>query len=160
MILDELRNRDLYVTGDAWRMAFNFIVGLDPECEERRYDLLGTDMYAMVESYETRLPESALPEAHRTYIDIQVLLSGREQIRWWSTPTLTIHTPHDSDRDIAFYESPADTDASLVLAPGRFALFHPDDAHMPGLQTTSGASRVKKVVVKIAVELVQSEHGG
>jgi YhcH/YjgK/YiaL family protein len=106
-------------------------------------------MYAVIESYETRPVESALPEAHREYIDIQVLLSGHEQIAWWPTPGLAVAQAYDPERDIAFFDRPDTAGGMIRLVPGRFAVFFPGDAHMPGLRTGPDGEPVKKVVVKI-----------
>ncbi len=79
MIVDEMVNRRLCLQGPLWELAFEFLETLDGESEEGRFALQGDDVYAMVESYDTRMPQSALPEAHQVYTDIQVLLSGRER---------------------------------------------------------------------------------
>lgn len=149
MIVDEIIGRRLCLRGPLWDLAFEFLATLDGESEEGRFALQGDDVYAMVESYDTRIPKIALPEAHRVYTDIQVLLSGRERIDWWPTPGLTISKPYDSGKDIAFYERPEAPATGVVLVPGRFAVFFPADAHMPGLQAGSGPERVKKAVIKI-----------
>jgi biofilm protein TabA len=149
MILDQLDNRDRRLVGAMWDRAFDFLAGLDADAAEGKVTLQGNDLYAMIESYETRAPESALPEAHRVYTDIQVLLAGREQIAWWPAADLEVSKPYVPESDILFYERPAVAAATLELVPGRFAVFFPRDAHMPGLHAADVPSSVKKVVVKM-----------
>ena len=154
MIVDQLSQRRQYPYGDAWNTAFTFLQTLDADTEEGRHNLQGEDIYAMIESYETKSPESARPEAHRRYVDIQMLLSGTECITWWPTRDLTVVQPFAPDSDIAFYEQPESLGIPLILTPGRFAVFFPEDAHMPGLRTSDSPSPVKKVVIKIDATLL------
>lgn len=154
MIIDEFTHHDCYPLGPAWVRAIDFLQSLDVDAEEKRYVLEGNDLYAAVESYDTKLRAIARPEAHRRYVDIQMLLTGVEKIDCWPMASLTEAIPYDEEKDIAFYDQPATAGSSLQLVPGRFAVFFPHDAHMPGLQTTAGAARVKKVVIKIATQLL------
>ena len=153
MILDQLDNRGRRLVGAMWDRAFEFIEGLDADAAEGKVTLQGDDLYAMIESYETRAPESALPEAHRVYTDIQVLLAGREQIAWWPAADLEVSKPYVPESDILFYERPAVAAATLELVPGRFAVFFPRDAHMPGLHAATVPSPVNKVVIKMRLPI-------
>ena len=154
MIVDHLENKERHPCGPAWQVAFDFLASLDSNAEEKRYELQGNDIYALVVSYDTRPPQTAQPEAHRTYIDIQLPLSGTEKIAWWPTGDLTTAEPYDPESDCALYDQPDMASATLDLIPGRFAVFYPDDAHMPALQAGDTPARVKKVVVKIAAKLL------
>ncbi|MBT3293786.1 MAG: YhcH/YjgK/YiaL family protein [Verrucomicrobia bacterium] len=149
MILDQLDNRDSRLVGALWDQAFDFLAGLDADAAEGKVTLQGDDLFAMIESYDTRAPESALPEAHRVYTDIQMLLAGREQIAWWPAADLAVSKPYVPESDILFYERPAVAAATLELVPGRFAVFFPRDAHMPCLHAASTPTPVKKVVIKM-----------
>ncbi|MBL7075848.1 MAG: YhcH/YjgK/YiaL family protein [Kiritimatiellae bacterium] len=149
MIFGQSDDRYENLHGRPWDRAFEFLAGLYGDAEEGRYTLDGDAMYAVVDSYETRTPESARPEAHRDYIDIQVVLAGHEQIAWWSTPGLEVVKPYDPEKDIVFFDRPDVTGATLDMIPGRFAVFFPGDAHMPCLQADAGPTPVKKVVIKI-----------
>jgi len=153
MILDRFERRQLYPYGPAWQVAFDFLLSLDADAEEKRHALQGDDIYAAIESYDTQLPSSKLPEAHRRYVDIQVLLAGVERIAWQPVDGLTVAKPYVQERDIAFFDRPDSPGTMLDLEPGLFAVFFPCDAHTPGLQI-DGPCRVKKAVVKIAVGLL------
>jgi len=56
--------------------------------------------------------------------------------------------PYDVENDFLKLEGETDR---LTLNPGTFAVFFPDDGHMPMLQLADGASQVKKVVFKVPV---------
>jgi len=149
MIFDEIDNRTESLRGEPWDRAFEFIAGLDTDAAEGRYELDGDAMFAVIECYDTRSPDNAMPEAHREYIDIQLLLSGHEQVAWWPTDGLEVRDPYNPEKDIVFFDQPDGAGAVIDLAPGRFAVFFPGDAHMPCLHPGPDPAHVKKVVIKI-----------
>ena len=131
--------------------AYNFVLdALQNEKEIGRYEL-EDGAYALVQSYETKLRENGKYEAHREYIDVQLLLSGREIIA--VEPLEVMHThpclcPYAPDIEL-FAANDDGTD--YVLSTGDFIILYPEDAHMPGLTVDEPAS-VRKVVVKIPVK--------
>ena len=54
MIIDHIRNWEQYSFGPAWEIAFDFLSGLKPDAEEKKYWLDGEAVYAMVMSYPKR----------------------------------------------------------------------------------------------------------
>jgi len=86
-------------------------------------------------------------EAHRRFIDIQVAFEGVDEIGW--RPLNECHSvdePYDPVRDIGFWSDRPDS--WILLRPGCFAIFFPDDAHAP----LAGSGAVHKAVMKIAVD--------
>jgi YhcH/YjgK/YiaL family protein len=82
-------------------------------------------------------------------------LSGTETIEIFPKNGLAVSEPYNPERDVEFYEKPATAHAKVTLTPGQFLVFFPDDAHMPCLMTTIGPEPVKKVVFKIATDLLE-----
>ena len=85
-------------------------------------------------------------EAHRKYIDLQLLISGSEEIGW--SPLSTCHhevAPYSQEKDIVFYKDPVRD--YLKLSPGYFAVFFPEDAHAPLV-----GDEIQKLVFKFSVE--------
>jgi YhcH/YjgK/YiaL family protein len=154
MISDSIDHHHLYPYGAAWQKAFAFLRGLSPDTPTGKYVLDGTLMYAGIDVYATKTRETAKLETHRKYVDIQVLLSGAEVIDVYPKSSLTVNEPYDPGRDAEFYHVPETAPVRAELTPGRFLVFFPDDAHMPCLSVGSARQSVKKVVVKIAVELL------
>ncbi len=154
MIIDKLTNWNLYQSGPACKLAFDFLNALTPEAEEKKYILQGDDIFAIVMSYETKSPELALLETHRKYVDIQAVLSGGERFECFSKDELVVDVPYDETRDAEFYKRTAPGPVSINALPGTFIMLFPQDAHMPGLMIDEKAERVKKVVVKIKVDLL------
>ncbi|HWP68788.1 MAG TPA: YhcH/YjgK/YiaL family protein, partial [Rectinemataceae bacterium] len=87
-------------------------------------------------------------EAHRDYIDIQILLSGEELCYWTPLQGLTPRNAFDEGNDIGFYDGQGGV--SFPLTPDTFAIFFPHDAHKPSCNLARKCE-VRKVVIKIAI---------
>lgn len=145
MIYDELCNIDKYNLNNE---AVEFIKNLTKEIECKKY-IINDDIYANIEEYTTK--DTGLFEAHKKYIDIQLLLSGEEIIEYTPLMGLKEKIAYDANKDIAFYNDGEKPIIKLKLVPGFFTVLYPQDAHKPQLFTDSRQS-VKKVVVKIKVD--------
>ena len=111
-----------------------------------RHEIDGDRISISVDHVEGRGREGARLEAHRQHIDIQLTLAGVEQIGW--RPLAVCEQPEgvfDPTRDIGFYRDRPET--WLVVPPGTFAIFFPEDAHAP----LAGEGAVRKAIVKIRV---------
>ena len=153
MITDKIEKWEYYLFGAAWKTAFEFLLSLSPESDEKTYPLRGDDIFAQITSYETRSKESAALESHRKYIDIQTILAGGEKIEATYRDELVVKTPYDETKDVEFYNHSGGL-TDVILYPKTFAMFFPHDAHMPGLVLREKPEIVKKVVVKIRKELL------
>ncbi len=154
MIIDKLENWEHYHFGPGWKRAFEFLISLTPDSDEKKYNLQDDDIFARVMSYETRTPETAVLETHRKYVDIQTVLIGGEAIEWFSRDGLAVDTPYDESKDAEFYKRIGPGPARVDLFPGTFVMLLPQDAHMPALMIEGKPELIKKVVVKIKVELL------
>lgn len=119
-----------------------------------RYDLEGDDIFLQVMDCETRPASQASPEIHRQYIDVQYLVSGREQIGFAvDTHENQVAEDHLDERDVLFYQDMVG-EKTLDLYPGDLAIFFPQDVHRPTCAVGEPAP-VRKVVVKIRASLIQ-----
>ena len=157
MIIDKLKFRDHYPFGPAWDLAFEFLKSLTPEAEEKKYNLQGDDIFAIVMSYETKNPENALLETHRKYVDIQTVLVGSERMECFARDELIVDVPYNESTDAEFYKRTSPGSVGVDVFPGTFVMFFPHDAHMPALMVDEKPERIKKVVVKIKVELLAAK---
>lgn len=144
MIYDEIKNIDLY---NLNKDAVDFIKNLTTDIECKKY-ILNDNVYANIEEYQTK--ESGLFEAHKKYIDIQLLLKGEEIIEYTPLEKLKIKENYDSLKDIAFYYDGTQPVIKLKMQPNFFTVLYPTDAHKPQL-IVSDTQKVKKVVVKIKI---------
>lgn len=148
MVLDKIENYKLYENiNDRITKAFEYLNKTDlVQLESGKYEIDGENIFALVQEYNTKSMEEGRPESHFKYIDIQYIISGIECI---GVNTLTNQIPTEiyRDKDVAFY---ACESTLLRLNQGMFAIFFPDDLHMPGIKFTQ-ISKVKKVVIKVKI---------
>jgi len=150
MIVDILKNAAQYTDlGTSFSAAFEFLkksdlAGLAPG----KYEIDGSNVYAMVSQYDTRPREEGKWEAHRKYFDIQYIVSGSELIGYSNLEALTVTTPYNEKDDYMLLDGHGDF---LTASAGKFFIFSPQDAHMPCMAIGGRSGPVKKVVVKIRV---------
>ena len=113
--------------------------------EPGRHEVDGNALFINVSSYETRAFSECRFEAHRRYIDVQMVLSGAERIDVQPIGLLEAE-PFDEAADNMFLDGHAS--ASVVMTPGMFVACFPDDAHKPGI-AVGESSPVKKAVFKV-----------
>ena len=142
-----------YPFGLVWDTAFRFLNSITSDFEEKKYEIQGDDMYAIIASYNTIEPHKF--EAHREYVDIQCLLEGQEIIESTALNGLAVDIPYDPEKDVGFYVKRDSRKSVSHLMPGLFIAFFPHDAHMPGVSVGDSSTFVKKVVVKIKTELLR-----
>lgn len=157
MIIDRLENWEQYHFGPAWRRAFEFLTSLPPDADVKKYPLQGEEIFAEVATYETKKPEAAVLETHRKYVDIQTVLSGSEVMECFSREGLEVDTPYDETKDAEFYRRSSPGPTRVDLSLGTFVMLFPQDAHMPGLMIGERPELIKKVVVKIDLELLKEK---
>lgn len=151
MILDTLANSAGYeVLSAHFAKAFAFLRAVDGTQALGRHDIDGDHVFALVQKYSTKPVESALFEAHRRYIDVQYVHSGREAILWAPLAAMKEETmAYDGTKEAALWKLVPDV-TPLHLGAGHFAILFPQDAHAPCVEWERPAE-VFKVVVKVAV---------
>jgi biofilm protein TabA len=111
---------------------------------EGRHELLGDQVF-WIGAPRTPTRKEACLEAHRRYIDVQVVLTGVDTMGW--APLGLCHRvqePYSPDKDIVFYGDPAIS--RIPVTAGHLAIFFPEDAHAPLL---GEGELVDKCVFKI-----------
>ncbi len=152
MIYDSMDNLKAYKGLNAnLDDAIDWLAAADLESlSEGKHEVDGTRIFALAQAYRTKDPAAARYEAHRKYIDIQLILAGKENC--WCLPAADLKAaePFAEDKDIGFFAEPGAPGACAPLVPGRFAVFFPPDAHKPSCEL-GGAMDVRKIVVKVAL---------
>lgn len=133
---------------DALRQA----LALAPEqLSPGRYELRGDTRFMNVMIYTTQQPHTKKAELHRQYVDVQVMLSGEEQIFYGTAGSARqCEEWHDAD-DYQLCQH-IDNQQTLTLRSGMFAVFLPGEPHKPGC-ITGDEGEVKKAVIKIHCDL-------
>ena len=148
MILDILKNSDRYLgLHSGFQKAFEFLKRPDlARLEPGRHEIDGERVFALVSKGPGRKKREGKLEAHRTYIDIQFVIAGKDEMGWKPTSGCASPSgPYDSEKDIQFFTD--GPDAWVLVPAGALAIFIPEDAHLPLVSE----GEIHKIVVKVAV---------
>jgi biofilm protein TabA len=147
MILDRLTNAAIYTDlHPLFADGFRFLREQGATAAVGRYELAG-GAYVLVQEYDTKPLAGASFEAHRRFIDIQYIASGDELIYYANLDSLQAGA-YQPDKDYLALDG---SGSPLAVQAGDFAIFYPQDAHLPSRETPAGPRPVRKVVVKIPV---------
>lgn len=148
MILDTLENAAIYADlNTGLSKGFDFLNQPNvAELDDGKYEIADDRIFAIVQRCEGRTVSEGKLEGHRKYIDIQFVISGEESMGWTPRSTLSPSDHYDAEKDLEFFDG---APASIMKVPvGSFAVFSPNDAHLPLI----GKGPIHKVVVKVAVD--------
>ena len=148
MIIDKIENINNY--SEIPREAADFIKALSSANLAGHYDICD-GMYANIDEYVPKIIDNCRFEAHKKYIDIQLLLEGVERLDYMAVENLKISEAYNEERDIMFFENSKELPDSVILKSGKFALIYPHEAHKPQILIDNKPTKVKKVVVKIGM---------
>lgn len=147
MIIDNLSNSNIYShLSERIARAFQYLKVNDfYMITPGKYEIDGDNVFAIVAEYQTRDESEGKPESHKKYIDVQFVVKGSELIGYATLGDQEIISDYNEENDITFYKS----ETSFVrIDEGMFAIFFPDDVHLPGIKVNE-KSFLKKVVVKV-----------
>ncbi|MBS3946379.1 MAG: YhcH/YjgK/YiaL family protein [Melioribacter sp.] len=155
MIFDQLKNTELYFQiNNRFRKAFDYLKSNDfNNIEPGKYEIDGEDIYAIVQQYDTKPMSSGKWEAHKKYIDIQFMVSGKEKMGYSHKNKMIVTHEYNSDKDALYLKGEGNF---LVAEAGYFAIFFPTDVHMPCIAINL-STPVKKVVIKVMSDSYKSE---
>lgn len=147
MVIDTLSNSSRYENlHPRFKAAFDFLKR--PETASLalgRTEIDGGALFALVQEYETKPIQEGKLEAHKKYIDIQLILEGEEFMGYAPLGGQAVAKPFDPEKDVGLYDGEA---WFTRFRKGMFAIFFPQDAHLP-CRHTDKPSKVKKVVLKV-----------
>lgn len=151
MIYDKLDHIETYkgLSEDLY-LGLEFLKNVTPDIENGVHEI-NPRVKAIVSEYETKKVNENGFEAHRDYIDIQYLISGEEIVGYLPLVLLNEIKPYNKECDASFYVGTGIKHHELQLGNGFFAVFFPQDGHMPCLSIDEPKT-VKKVVMKVAVK--------
>lgn len=120
-----------------------------------KYEIEGSSIYALVQEYQTAPKAEKKAEAHGKYIDIQYIAQGKEVIGFAPfSPESEVKENLLDQKDAIYYNS-VKGEMDLIMSDGMYAIFFPEEIHRPGCNY-EGGGQVRKVVVKIAMSLLEA----
>ena len=147
MIIDKIENATIYKNlGERIKKSFDYITQTDlKNLASGKYEIDGENIFALISEYKTKPESEGKLEAHRKYIDVQYVIDGEELMGYAPLNGQEILDPYKEENDIVFFKG----DKSFTkITAGMFAIFFPEDVHMPGI-STGKISDVKKLVIKV-----------
>ncbi len=157
MVFDCLKNAEQYFPlGEKIEKALRYLSNTDfTNVEPGTYEIDGENIFAIVQEYNTKPSSSAKWEAHKKYIDIQYMISGKEKMGFTDSRKVIVLQEYHENKDLILYKGEGNF---LIAEEGHFAIFYPTDIHMPQLALNI-PKEVKKVVVKVRTDFVaESKH--
>ncbi|OOR99318.1 hypothetical protein B0187_06055 [Haemophilus paracuniculus] len=107
-----------------------------------------------VMEFETSEAAGKQAEMHRKFIDIQLLIAGEEMIEYGlSQPNLALFDDYREDEDYQLTDQ-IENQNEVVLKPNMFAIFLPYEPHKPGNCVKGNPQPLRKLVVKVPIELL------
>lgn len=147
MIVDNVENCEkYYALHDGFKTAFEFYEKHNlADFEPGSYKIDGDNLYVNINEYETK--EEQKLEAHKKYIDIQIVLNGSEFMGYTNIKNTKPYISYDEGKDVMFLHGEVD---KVLATINNFFIFFPQDAHKPAL-CAQNPDKVKKAIFKIKV---------
>ncbi len=146
MIISNLQNSErIESLHPLFKQLFDYVKTHDllhTECG--RIELAGDDLFINNVNPTCVSASDQVLEVHRDYIDVHILLEGKERIGWKALEDVTdLKQAYQKEGDCALY---SDTPTSFVdLLPGQFLIVFPEDPHAPVI----GEGKIRKLIGKV-----------
>jgi len=151
MVIDKLSEINKYASlHPRFAKAIDYIITTNLLNTEPGTVLVdGEDIKAIIMEGNCVPAEESLAgfECHNTYIDIQIVLKGKETVGWRARTSCSMpKAEYSLEKDVLFY---ADAPTLFFeLHAGMFSIYFPEDVHAPMI----GEGSIKKVVMKVRVK--------
>ena len=149
MIFDTLQNIGCYRgLGANMDRAIETLLSTDfSTLDAGRFEVDGDNVFFIIQESALEEEDEARYEIHRSYADIQLALTDGETILALPTSQIEAWQAFDEAKDIGFSQN-SEPGIPLEMNAGSFAIFFPQDAHMPCLRG-GDAKKCRKAVVKV-----------
>ena len=112
-----------------------------------RYDIKDDELFVNIVEYETTKPENRFWEAHKDYLDLHLILDGKEQIDLNFLKNMTLG---DYIKEEDYQKIEGDKNSSVTLSQGDFLICYPNDGHMTAIAVDK-PQKIKKAIFKIKI---------
>nr|WP_086937867.1 YhcH/YjgK/YiaL family protein [Thaumasiovibrio occultus] len=116
--------------------------------EAGKHELYGDNAFFILADDHTQLLEERRSEAHRDYLDVQIVLEGEETFGYSLSKFAAIEDDQLDERDLSFSSQVID-ERFITLTPGEFIIFYPGQPHRPLVATDKGPAPVRKAIIKV-----------
>lgn len=129
-------------------LAIDFVLNTDLlNLEIGKGEISGKDVYYSRQSYVAKPIEECAGENHNNYIDLQIVLSGKEGFGYShiSNPTKKVSVEYNDVKDVTKYT--VEDEFIVPLISNTYAIVFPEDIHKPTIKLNDDV--VEKLVIKI-----------
>ena len=154
MIFDSLSNLQTYIfVHPLFHIVSDFINSRNIKDLTNGKINLSEGIYAVINEYESEDIKNKFIECHKIYIDIHIVIEGEEQIGICNKTNCIVLEEYDKEKDLEKLEGKIDF---ITLKKNFFAIFYPQDGHVPGLRIEgSNENKIKKVVFKVPYNITE-----
>ena len=125
MIIDRIKNIEYYETIlPGLKNGLNTLRQL-PSQEVGRYEFEGG--FLMIQEGTTKPMSEGTFEAHRKYVDVQIMLQGCEELAWEEYDLLNPVVPYNEEKDQERLDG--ERNHSMLISEGMFFAAFPQDGH-------------------------------
>ncbi len=146
MITGNIKNYKNYCVSDNIKKAFEYLEKTDLLSLPMGETIIDDNILIQRHNYKTNALGESFWETHENVIDLQYVANGQECFAY-APSYLLKEVMYNKDRDLKVLKGPVQS--MVQLNKGDFAVFFPEDGHMPGLNTNLQSNEVDKFVVKI-----------
>lgn len=146
MIVSNLQNSErIESLHPLFKMLFDYVKTHDllhMECG--RIELAGDDLFINNVNPICVSASDQVLEVHRDYIDVHILLEGKERIGWKAFEDVNqLKQSYQKESDCALYSD--EPTLFVDLLPGQFLVVFPEDPHAPVI----GEGKIRKLIGKV-----------
>ena len=148
MIISNLQNSGRVESlHPLFKKLFDYVKTHDPlHTPCGRIELEGDKLFVNNVNPTCVAADNQVLELHREYIDVHILLEGKETIGWKAIEELTHEQqPYQAESDCALYTDKPTTYVDLL--PGQFVIVFPEDPHAPLI----GEGKIRKLIGKVKI---------
>jgi YhcH/YjgK/YiaL family protein len=149
MIVDQIENIKMYSPLlNYLEEGLEAISSQMTKLETGRYEF--EHGFYLVQKGDTKPMAEGFYEAHRKYVDVQIIIEGSEEVAWLNLKGLTEDVPYNAEKDVAFYTG--NTSHAMYFSKGMFYIAFPHDGHRP-VRHTEKQQSFTKIVLKLPVNV-------
>lgn len=127
--------------------CFNYYLEHNLENYEKgSYEIIGKEIFVNIVEYETCESKEKNWEAHRQYLDIHVMLKGKEMIESNFIENME-QGVFEEEND--YLPLKGEKNSAIILRKGDFLICYPQDGHKPGIMVEK-SEKIKKAIFKVA----------
>ncbi len=115
--------------------------------DDGEHKIVGEDLFVRVMEYETVAGDVSVYEGHRDYLDLHLIIEGREAISCLVDNNLPVSREYSKEDDTVLFEGKAGKKQHLDT--GDFLLLFPHEAHASSLSISNVPEKVRKAVFKL-----------